>query len=206
MADQPRHTPDAPAGGEVTRLLGLASSGDDGARGVLFDLLYFELRRLASSAMRAERPDHTLQPTALVNELYVRLAGSESRFENRAHFLAVAATAMRRMLIDHARVRRAGKRGGGVAAVAIDDLDALPLAPEPDGIDLLALDDALVRLLALDERQGRIVELRFFGGLSVEETAAVVGVSERTVKREWQISRAWLRRELSRGASATPSI
>ena len=153
--------------------------------------------------MRAERPDHTLQPTALVNELYMRLAGSESRFQNRAHFLAVAATAMRRMLIDHARVRRAGKRGGGLATVVVDDLDALPLAPEPDGIDLLALDDALVRLLALDERQGRIVELRFFGGLSIEETAAVVGVSERTVKREWQISRAWLRRELSRGAPPT---
>jgi RNA polymerase sigma factor (TIGR02999 family) len=206
MPDSSRETPDAPSG-EVTKLLGLVSTGDDSARGMLFDLLYAELRRLASSAMRAERPDHTLQPTALVGELYVRLAGSDSRFQNRAHFLAVAATAMRRVLIDHARVRRAGKRGGGQAPVAIDNLDALPFTPEPDGIDILALDDALVRLVALDERQGRIVELRFFGGLSVEETAAVVGVSERTVKREWQISRAWLRRELSRAATAgSPAI
>lgn len=200
MPDDSRQTPDAPIG-EVTKLLELVSSGDGSARGLLFDLLYRELRQLASSVMRAERPDHTLQPTALVNELYMRLAASDSRFQNRAHFLAVAAKAMRRVLIDHARLRLAQKRGSG-QAVAIDDLDALPHAASPGGIDMLALDDALERLVAVDERQGRIVELRFFGGLSVEETAAVVGVSERTVKREWQISRAWLRRELLRTASA----
>ena len=186
--------------GEVTRLLERASSGDAVARAALFDVLYHELRRLAEGAMRAERANHTLQPTALVHEAFLRLAGDHGRFESRAHFLGVAANAMRRVLVDHARGRNAHKRGRGATLVTVDDLDDLP-QPEPEDVDLVVLDDALSRLAALDARQGQIVELRFFGGLSVEETAAVVGVSERTIKREWQMSRAWLRREIFRTAA-----
>ena len=183
--------------GEVTRLLEQASAGDAAARATLFDVLYRELRRLAESVMRAERANHTLQPTALVHEAFLKLAGNEGRFESRAHFLGVAAAAMRRVLVDHARGRNAQKRGSGATLVTVNDLDDLP-RPAPEDVDLVVLDDALSRLTALDSRQGQIVELRFFGGLSVEETAAVVGVSERTIKREWQTSRAWLRREIAR--------
>jgi RNA polymerase sigma factor (TIGR02999 family) len=189
--------------GEVTRLLEQASSGDAGARATLFDVLYRELRRLAESAMRAERSNHTLQPTALVHEVFLRLSGNQSRFESRAHFLGVAASAMRRVLVDHARSRNAQKRGSGATLVTVDDLDDLP-QPASEDVDLVVLDDALSRLTALDARQGQIVELRFFGGLSVEETAAVVGVSGRTVKREWQLSRAWLRREIARMGQPDP--
>ena len=188
--------------GEVTRLLEQASAGDAAARATLFDVLYRELRRLAESVMRAERANHTLQPTALVHEAFLKLAGNEGRFESRAHFLGVAAAAMRRVLVDHARGRNAQKRGSGATLVTVNDLDDLP-RQAPDDIDLVVLDDALSRLTALDSRQGQIVELRFFGGLSVEETAAVVGVSERTIKREWQTSRAWLRREIARIDSAS---
>ena len=188
--------------GEVTRLLAQASAGDAAARATLFDVLYRELRRLAESVMRAERANHTLQPTALVHEAFLKLAGDEGRFESRAHFLGVAAGAMRRVLVDHARGRNAQKRGSGATLVTVNDLDDLP-RQAPEDIDLIALDDALSRLTALDSRQGQIVELRFFGGLSVEETAAVVGVSERTIKREWQTSRAWLRREIARIYSGT---
>jgi RNA polymerase sigma factor (TIGR02999 family) len=190
--------------GEVTRLLEQASAGDVEARATLFDVLYRELRRVAEGAMRAERVNHTLQPTALVHEAFLRLAGDQGRFESRAHFLGVAAGAMRRVLVDHARGRNAQKRGSGATLVALDDLDELP-RPSSEGVDLIVLDDALSRLTTLDARQGRIVELRFFGGLSVEETAILVGVSERTVKREWQMSRAWLRREIARiGADGNP--
>jgi len=188
--------------GEVTRLLAQASAGDAAARATLFDVLYRELRRLAESVMRAERANHTLQPTALVHEAFLKLAGNEGRFESRAHFLGVAAAAMRRVLVDHARGRNAQKRGSGATLVTVNDLDDLPRRAPVD-IDLVVLDDALSRLTALDSRQGQIVELRFFGGLSVEETAAVVGVSERTIKREWQTSRAWLRREIARIDSAS---
>ena len=183
--------------GDVTRLLARASAGDTGARATLFDVLYRELRRLAEAAMRAERSNHTLQPTALVHEAFLRLASDQGRFENRAHFLGVAAGAMRRVLVDHARGRNAQKRGRGATLVTVDDLDELP-QPASEAVDLVVLDDALSRLSVLDSRQGQIVELRFFGGLSVGETAAVVGISERTVKREWQLSRAWLRREMVR--------
>ena len=157
--------------GEVTRLLERASSGDAAARATLFDVLYRELRRLAEAAMRAERANHTLQPTALVHEAYLRLAGDHGRFESRAHFLGVAASAMRRVLVDHARGRNAHKRGRGATLVTLDDLEDLP-QPAAEDVDLVVLDDALSRLAALDARQGQIVELRFFGGLSVEETAA----------------------------------
>lgn len=183
--------------GDVTRLLEQASAGDASARATLFDVLYRELRRLAEAAMRAERSNHTLQPTALVHEAFLKLAGNQGRFESRAHFLGVAASAMRRVLVDHARGRNAQKRGSGATLVTVSDLDDLPRRA-PEEVDLVALDDALSRLTELDSRQGQIVELRFFGGLSVEETAAVVGVSERTIKREWQTSRAWLRREIAR--------
>jgi len=184
--------------GEVTRLLEQASAGNADARATLFDVLYRELRRLAEAAMRAERANHTLQPTALVHEAFLRLASDQGRFESRAHFLGVAAGAMRRVLVDHARGRNAQKRGRGATLVTVQDLDDLPQPAATEDLDLVVLDDALSRLTVLDARQGQIVELRFFGGLSVEETAAGVGVSERTVKREWQISRAWLRREIAR--------
>jgi RNA polymerase sigma-70 factor (ECF subfamily) len=189
--------------GEVTQLLARASAGDIDARATLFDVLYRELRRLADAAMRAERANHTLQPTALVHEAFLRLAGDQGRFDSRAHFLGVAASAMRRVLVDHARGRNAQKRGSGATLVTVTDLDDLP-QPVAEDVDLVVLDDVLSRLTALDARQGQIVELRFFGGLSVEETAAVVGVSERTIKREWQMSRAWLRREISRTAAEPP--
>ena len=189
---------------DVTRLLEQASAGDAGARATLFDVLYHELRRLAEAAMRVERVNHTLQPTALVHEAFLRLAADQGRFESRAHFLGIASHAMRRVLVDHARGRNAQKRGSGATLVTVSDLDDLP-KPSSEAVDLVALDDALSRLSTLDARQGRIVELRFFGGLSIEETAAVVGVSERTVKREWQMSRAWLRREMFRGTEG-PSI
>jgi len=191
-----------PEAGEITQLLERASSGDAAARATLFAVLYRELRRLAEAAMRAERADHTLQPTALVHEAFLRLAADHNRFQSRAHFLGVAASAMRRVLVDHARGRNAQKRGSGVTRVAVDDFDDFPQA-RGDEIDLVVLDDALSRLATLDARQGQIVELRFFGGLSVEETAAVVGVSERTVKREWQMSRAWLRREIFRSTGGS---
>lgn len=180
----------------MTQLLRRASAGDDQARAALFDVLYNELRRLAEAAMRRERPDHTLQPTALVHETYVRLADDAGRFENRAHFFGVAASAMRRVLVDHARARRAQKRGGGETPLVLEDLDSLPGAPA-GSVDLVALDDALSQLAALDSRQAQVVELRFFGGLSVEEAAALMDLSPRTVKREWQMARAWLRRELA---------
>jgi RNA polymerase sigma factor (TIGR02999 family) len=189
--------------GEVTRLLEQASAGDAAARATLFDVLYLELRRVAESAMRAERANHTLQPTALVHEAFLRLAGDQGRFVSRAHFLGVAAGVMRRVLVDHARGRNAQKRGSGATLVTVEDFDDLP-QPASAGVDLVVLDDALSRLTALDARQGQIVELRFFGGLSVEETAVVVGVSERTVKREWQTARAWLRREIARLGQSEP--
>lgn len=183
---------------QVTLLLERASAGDDQARAALFDVLYDELRSLAETAMRRERASHTLQPTALLHETYLRLADDGGRFDNRAHFFGVAASAMRRVLVDHARARRAQKRGGGDARVAVDDLDALP-GPDDGGVDLIALDDALSSLNALDARQARIVELRFFGGLSVEETAELLELSPRTIKRDWQMARAWLRRALAGG-------
>jgi len=148
--------------------------------------------------MARERLCHTLQATALVNEAFVRLVDARQvAWQDRAHFLGIAARLMRRVLVDHARGRNADKRGGGATLVTVEDFDTLP-QPSAGEVDLVVLDDALSRLYALDARQGQIVELRFFGGLSVEETAVLIGVSERTVKREWQLSRAWLRREVAR--------
>jgi RNA polymerase sigma factor (TIGR02999 family) len=168
---------------------------DEDAR-AQFARVYDELRRLAAIALRHERPDHTLQPTALVHEAYLRLMDLPGHaWKDRTHFLALASRAMRRILVDHARTRKALKRGGGDVG-ALDSLDIPIIDPAP-AVDIVLLDTALDRLAAIDSRQARIVELRFFGGLSVEETAAVIGASPRTVKRDWQLTRAWLRREMS---------
>ena len=161
----------------------------------LFPLVYAELRRIAAREMRREKPGRTLQTTALVHEAYLRLLKDASlSFENRAHFLGIAARAMREILIEHARARSARKRGGGAVRLTVDDLVAPAPAP---AIDVLALDEALQRLARLDERHARVVELRYFGGLSVEETASALGVSPATVKRAWTLARAWLFREMT---------
>ena len=166
----------------------------------LFTLVYAELRRIAAREMRRERPGRTLQTTALVHEAYLRLLKDASlSFESRAHFLGIAARAMREILIEHARGRGARKRGGGAVRLTLDDVTAPVAAPS---IDVLALDEALQRLARLDERHARVVELRYFGGLSVEETAAALDLSPATVKRAWTLARAWLYRELA-GERAT---
>jgi len=180
---------------EITRLLNATAAGDTSAEADLVDAVYQELHRLASSYMRREhRLDHTLQPTALVNEAYLLLIGDNPvNWDNRAHFYSAAAKTMRRVLIDHARSHRAVKRSGRLERVKLDD--AL-IAVDAKANDLLELDAALDRLALLDERQARVVELRFFGGLTVEETAKVTGISEKTVKRDWALARAWLENEL----------
>jgi RNA polymerase sigma factor (TIGR02999 family) len=161
---------------------------------VMIALLYKELRGVATGLLRRERPNHTLQPTALVNEAFVRLAAhGEAAFRDRGQFLGAAAHLMREILIDYARTRNRAKRGGGQAALCIEDADGLSAEFR---IDLLALDEALTRLEQVDSQQRRIVELRYFAGLSIEEAAAVAGVSPATVKREWRMAKAWLRREL----------
>lgn len=189
----------APPPGAVTQLLARAANGDNGAVTSLFDLLYRELRGLAVSAMRSERGDHTLQPTALVHEAFLRLADDTGAIENRRHFFGVAASAMRRILVEHARARHAAKRGGHAPRVSIDDV-AVAAPAALDLVDLESLDAALTELARLDPRQARVVELRYFAGLTVEEAADVLGASPRTVKRDWQMARAWLRREMSRAA------
>jgi RNA polymerase sigma factor (TIGR02999 family) len=179
--------------------------GDEGALEQLAPLVYRELRRMAHRAMAGERADHTLEPTALVNEVYLRLVNIKNvRWSDRAHFFALSARLMRRILVEVARARHYQKRGGGVMTVC---LDAAVPAPER-GADLVALDEALQRLSELDPRRGEVVELRFFGGLSVEETAEVLRVSRQTVMRDWTLARTWLFRELRRDgtpASAPPS-
>jgi len=180
---------------EVTELLRRWSSGDVAARESLVPLVYDELRRLARYYLASQRSDHTLQSTAIVHEAYLRLAGRDNVYwENRSHFFAVAAQLMRRILVDHARKRNAAKRGGAQLTLLVDE------AVEPSSqreLDLVALDDALKALAELDERQSRIVELRFFGGLSIEDTSTVLGISPATVKREWSTARAWLYAEIS---------
>jgi RNA polymerase sigma-70 factor, ECF subfamily len=181
----------------AARLLGRATQGDARAASQLMPLVYDELRRLAASYMRRERPGQTLQATALVHEAYVRLIRPGAQpWTGRTHFLAIAALSMRQVLVDRARRRGAAKRGGADQRITLDDT-ILP-APTPDaGIDLVALDAALTRLAALDPRQARIVELRYFGGLTVEETAAAVNLSPATVKRHWTLARAFLKRALA---------
>jgi RNA polymerase sigma factor (TIGR02999 family) len=177
-------------------LVARASQGDRPSLGTLMPLVYDELRRLAAHYLRGERPGQTLQPTALVHEAYLRLLKDRpDRWQNRAHFCAIAAHSMRQILIERARARDALKRGGGEPRVTFDE--SLPAADGGGSIDLLVLDGALERLAALDADQAKIVELRFFGGLTIEETAKAMGSSPATVKRHWALARAWLARELS---------
>jgi RNA polymerase sigma factor (sigma-70 family) len=204
--------PDRP----VTQLLASWRGGNQKALGELTGIVYQELRALAQRHLRRERPNHTIQRTALVHEAFVRLVNQQSvDWQSRAHFFGLASNLMRRILVDHARARLASKRGGGAAAVSLDELMA-PLdseemgsagasIPEPQHFDgetdddVAAIDEALTRLSALDARQARIVEMRYFGGLTIEETAQALEISDATVKREWTLARAWLKRELSRG-------
>jgi RNA polymerase sigma factor (TIGR02999 family) len=179
---------------EVTQLLQQWCDGRTDALDRLMPEIYAELRRLAASYMRRERPSHTLQPTALVNEAFLKLVDQRAvRWQSRAHFFGIAAQAMRRILTDHARARAAGKRGDGIRPVSLDDAVALTEMPS---IDVLALDEALTRLAAFDLQQSRIVELRFFGGLTMEETAELLQISPATVGREWTLAKAWLFAEL----------
>ena len=179
---------------QVTRLLRQWGNGDEAALNELIPLVHDELRRIARRCMAGERRGHSLQATALVNEAYLRLVDVQHvNWQNRTHFLAMSARLMRRILVDLARSKRYQKRGGGAVQVSLGD--ALAVTTEPSQ-DLAALDDALHALAAVDERKARVVELRFFGGLSVEETASVLEVSTDTVVRDWKFSRAWLSREL----------
>jgi len=188
-------------GHDVTGLLRRWSEGDPQALESLMPLVYEELRRLAASYLRSERPGHTLQPTALVHEAYLRMVGQKNvLWQNRGHFFGIAAQMMRRILIDDARRRSAAKRDGGPLRVDLDVLENGEASVDR-AAELLALDSALERLETLDPRQGQIVELRFYGGLTVEEAAEVIGISTATVKREFRIARAWLRRELDASGS-----
>jgi RNA polymerase sigma factor (TIGR02999 family) len=185
----------------VSKLLLNWGQGDQDAREALIPLVYDELRRLARRHLRRERPDHTLQSAALVHEAYLRLIHEDApQWQNRAHFFGVAAQLMRHILVDHARNRLAAKRGAGAPRLTLDPQIALPQKRE---VDLVALDDALNQLAALDPQQSRLVELRFFGGLSIEETSVVLGISQATVKRDWATARAWLRREMKNGVART---
>jgi RNA polymerase sigma factor (TIGR02999 family) len=189
-----------PAPHQVTELLVRWRAGDSTALEELMPLVYDELHRLAHRYMRRERPGQTLQTTALVNEAYLRLVGSARvEWQNRAHFFAIAAQIMRHLLVDRARSRRYSKRGGGAHQVTLDEIAII--SQEQDA-DLMALDEALTRLAALDERKSRIVELRYFAGLSAEETAEVLEVTAITIKREWSKAKAWLYRELKQEISS----
>lgn len=182
---------------DITHTLIRYSHGDPAAIDLLLPAVYDELRRLAAAQLQHERPGHTLQPTALAHEAFLRLVNQRDvTWQNRAHFLGVAAQAMRRILADHARKRRAEKRGGDAVRVTMEETD-LPAAPSDVQAD--ELDAALEDLARLEPRHAKIVELRFFGGLTIEETAEVVGVSPATVKRDWLLARAWLYRELREG-------
>src|ERR1022692_4645439 len=187
--------------GQVTQLLKAMAKGDSEAADKLLPLVYGELHRLASSYMRNERPDHTLQPTALINEAYLRLAREDTDWNSREHFIGVAANVMRRVLVDYARAHRAEQRGGGLKRVEMQD----DFAISAEKLDEVAvLDEALCSLESLNPRQGRVVELRYFGGLSVEQIAALLGVSPRSVKRDWSLARIRLFRELKAGAAPSP--
>jgi len=194
---QPLALPDPPS--DVTRLLKAWSDGDRSAGERLVEAVYGELRRQAARAMRQESPSHTLQATALVHEAYLRLIDQRHvEWRNRAHFFGVAAQLMRRILVDHARARLAAKRGGDAERLSIGDVEPVDVAGESaQDVDILALHEALERLAVLDPEQERLVELRYFSGMTIEETAEALGISPATVKREWAVARAWLRRELA---------
>ena len=183
--------------GEVTRILSEVRRGSREALEELIPVVYQELRRLAAHYMQQERPEHTLQATELVHEAYLRLVGRENAdWQNRAHFFGAAAQVMRSLLVDHARARQRAKRGGGYALQLNEALTVAAVKSD----ELLAIEEALERLCEIDPRQGRIVELRYFGGLSVEEVAEVLGISERTVKREWQMAKVWIHAEVRSGS------
>lgn len=192
---------DAPVSdGEVTRLLGEIGRGQSQAVNDLLPLVYDELHRLARSYFRRERGEHTLQPTALVHEAYIRLVDQRAPLESRSHFMAVAATQMRRVLLDYARKHRAARRGGDDERVLLEDTMVIS---EQQPVDIILLNTALDKLAALDRRQAQLVELRFFAGLSVEETAEVIGISPATVKRDWSSARAFLHREITGAPDAS---
>lgn len=178
---------------DVTRLLVQWTDGDPRALDALLPLVYDELRRLARSYLQRERSDHTLQSTALVHEAYLRLVGQNVSWQNRAHFFGIAAQMMRRILVDHARGRNSAKRGEGVCKVTLDEEVA---GAAQRNLDVIALDEALTNLARLDPQQSRIVELRFFAGLSIEATSEVLKISPATVKRDWAMAKAWLFREM----------
>src|SRR5580700_7508758 len=181
--------------GQLTELLQHWRQGDENALRALVPLVYQELRRLAHYHLQSERPDHTLQSTALVHEAYLRLLGGQpAELQNRAHFIAVASRLMRQILVDYARGRRANKRDGG-CRIDFEDIAALPVT---GNAELLVLDDALDQLSRIDERQARIVEMKFFGGLSAAEISQVLGISRATVDRDWATARVWLHRQMSR--------
>jgi RNA polymerase sigma factor (TIGR02999 family) len=184
--------------GQFTELLRCWKQGNEEALQALVPLVYKELRRLAHYHLQSERPDHTLQSTALVHEAYLRLLGGQpAELQDRAHFIAVASRLMRQILVDYARQRRASKRDGG-CRIALEYLDALPVSGDAE---LLALDGALEELARIDERQGKIVEMKFFGGLSAPEISQVLGISRATVDRDWATARVWLHRQISRTVS-----
>ena len=188
---------------DVTRLLQAWSRGEQSALEKLVPIVYRELHLRARRCMAREREQHSLQTTALIHEAYLRLVGSSPvAWQSRSHFFAIAARLMRRILVDRARARRSQKRGGATRRVSFDE--ELVVASPPDR-DLVSLDDALTALAAVDERKAKVVELRFFGGLSVEETAELLRVSPQTVLRDWKLSKAWLLREMKRGVGALPA-
>jgi RNA polymerase sigma factor (TIGR02999 family) len=186
-----------PSPGEVTQLLVDWGNGDKAALDRLTPLVHEELHRLAHRHMRLERPNHTLQTTALVNEAYVRLVDQRNlHWKNRAHFFSIASRLMRRILVDLARAHHGAKRGGGAPQVSLDEAATVS---QERAAELVALDEALTRLARMDERKSKVVELRFFGGMSVEETAEALGVSPITIKRDWSTAKAWLYREIANG-------
>lgn len=180
---------------DATRLFLAALGGSEAAKGKFLELSYPELRRIARRYLMRERPGHTLQPTALVHEAYLRMIDQTNLAQNASHFVALAAQMMRRILVNHALSRRAEKRGGGQSHIPLED--DLPIASETRSVDAVALDQALSELEVLDPRQARVVELRYFGGLSIEETASTLSISTATVKREWLTAKLWLRRRLT---------
>jgi len=183
--------------GEVTQLLNAMTRGDSGAAEKLLPLVYSELHRLAASYMRRERPDHTLQATALINEAYLRLARGDEEWNNREHFIGMAANVMRHVLVDYARAHKAQQRDGGMKRVELRE----DLAISAEKLEeVIALNEALKSLESLHPRQGKVVELRYFGGLSLEQIASILGVSERSVKRDWSLARIWLFRELEQSS------
>jgi len=180
-------------GGDVTQLLRAMTNGEPAAVDRLLPLVYAELHRLAAAYMRRERQDHTLQPTALINEAYLRLAGEDVNWQNREHFIGVAANVMRRVLVDYARAHKAEMRGGGLRRVELDEGVAISAERSEE---VLSLDEALNRLMELNPRQARVVELRYFGGLSVEQIASILAIAPRSVKRDWALARIWLFQQL----------